>query len=155
MVLGRGGLSGAASPHPTERRGNDASCVLRVETADGSLLLPGDVEAAAEAELVASRAASLRADVLVVPHHGSRGASSRAFVAAVRPRHALVSTGYGNRFHFPAREVLARYRALGASVHDTAQTGAITVRMGAEGRTEIRHHRVEHRRFWHTPLATP
>ena len=112
-------------------------------------------EAAAEAELVASRAASLRADVLVVPHHGSRGASSRAFVAAVRPRHALVSTGYGNRFHFPAREVLARYRALGASVHDTAQTGAITVRMGAEGRTEIRHHRVEHRRFWHTPLATP
>ncbi len=142
-------------PTPTERRGNDASCVLRVETADGSLLLPGDVEAAAEAELVASRAASLRADVLVVPHHGSRGASSRAFVAAVRPRHALVSTGYGNRFHFPAREVLARYRALGASVHDTAQTGAITVRMGAEGRTEIRHHRVEHRRFWHTPLATP
>ena len=138
-----------------ERGGNDASCVLRVDTAGGSLLLPGDVEAAAEAELVASQADALRADVLVVPHHGSRGASSQGFVAAVRPRHALFSTGYGNRFRFPAREVLARYRAVGASVHDTARAGAVTVRMDGEGRTELRHHRVEQRRFWLTPLETP
>ncbi|MCU0935433.1 MAG: DNA internalization-related competence protein ComEC/Rec2 [Gammaproteobacteria bacterium] len=134
------------------RPDNDASCVLRVETGGGALLLPGDVEARAEAELVAG-SADLRADVLVVPHHGSRGASSPAFVAAVAPRHALFATGYGNRFRFPAAEVLARYRAAGAEVHDTARAGAIEVRLDRAGRIEVRHYRAGHRRFWHTPLG--
>lgn len=133
--------------------GNDASCVLRVETAGGALLLPGDVEARAEAELVVA-GADLRAEVLVAPHHGSRGASSPAFVAAVAPRHALFATGYRNRFGFPAPQVLARYRAAGAEVHDTARTGAIQVRLDGEGGIAIQHYRAEHRRFWHTPLGS-
>ncbi len=142
--------------HPPEgsgRAGNDASCVLRVETTGGALLLPGDIEARAEAELVAADA-GLRAEVLVVPHHGSRGASSPAFVAAVAPRHALFATGYRNRFRFPSPQVLARYRAAGAEVHDTARTGAIQVRLDREGGVAVRHYRAEHRRFWHTPLGS-
>jgi competence protein ComEC len=140
-------------PEGSRRAGNDASCVLRVETAGGALLLPGDIEARAEAALVAA-GTDLRAEVLVVPHHGSRGASSPAFVAAVAPRHALFATGYRNRFRFPAAEVLARYRAAGAEIHDTARTGAIQVRLDGVGGVAVRHYRAEHRRFWHTPLGS-
>jgi competence protein ComEC len=142
--------------HPSGARpsgDNASSCVLRVETSNGVLLIPGDVEARTEAELVAREGTSLRADVLVVPHHGSRGASSRMFVEAVAPRDALFATGYGNRFRFPAGEVLARYAALGARLHDTARGGAITVRLGGPRVAEVSHYRVDHRRFWHTPLA--
>jgi competence protein ComEC len=132
---------------------NASSCVLRVETANGVLLIPGDIEARTEAELVGREGSALRAEVLVVPHHGSRGASSPAFVTAVGPRDALFSTGYQNRFRFPSNEVLARYRARGARLHDTARAGAITVRLGGPEPPEVSYYRVERRRFWHTPLA--
>ena len=65
--------------------GNEASCVLKVETAHGSLLLPGDIGAIVERGLVHRDAASLRADVVVLPHHGSAGSSDPAFVAATSP----------------------------------------------------------------------
>ena len=70
--------------HPPSRgwRGNDGSCVLRITAAGGrSILLTGDVEARAERSLV-ERAADLRADLLVAPHHGSRTSSGAAFLDA-------------------------------------------------------------------------
>jgi competence protein ComEC len=96
---------------------NDASLVLRVVHGRTSFLFPGDLEAAGEAAAV--RAGGLGADVVKVPHHGSRTSSSAAFVAAVAPRHAVVSVGEGNHFGFPAPEVLGRWRAAGAEVWRT------------------------------------
>jgi hypothetical protein len=55
------------------------------------------------------------ADVLLVPHHGSRTSSSEALLAAVAPRVALVQAGYRSRFGHPAAEVVARYAARGMS----------------------------------------
>ncbi|MCZ7010014.1 ComEC/Rec2 family competence protein, partial [Salmonella enterica] len=75
----------------------------------------------------------LRADVALVPHHGSAGSSDPAFVAAVRPRLALLSTGFGNRFRHPRPDVVARWRATGAATWDTAREGAVRVRVGADG----------------------
>jgi competence protein ComEC len=78
---------------------NNASLVLRAETPAGRVLLSGDVELAAQAGLLDTRA-DLSADVLKVPHHGSRYTSPELF-AAVRPRIALVSVGVGNRYGHP------------------------------------------------------
>ena len=55
------------------------------------------------------RIAALRADVLVVPHHGSRTSSTPAFIAAVAPRIAIIAAGYRNRFGHPRAEIVARY----------------------------------------------
>ena len=95
---------------------NSLSCVLRVSGADGrSALLTGDVEAPGEARLVArARAdpqASLRSDVLVVPHHGSRTSSTDAFLDAVHPGVAVIQVGYRSRYGHPAPDVVARYGA--------------------------------------------
>jgi competence protein ComEC len=66
----------------------------------------------------------LRADVLLVPHHGSKTSSSEGFLDAVRPSIALVQAGYRNRFGHPAAPVLARYRQRGIAVIDSPHYGA-------------------------------
>ncbi|WJW76777.1 DNA internalization-related competence protein ComEC/Rec2 [Thiohalobacter sp. IOR34] len=120
--------------HPAGRRrwrGNNASCVLRVVAADGqALLLPGDIEAAAERALLHGTA-DLGADLLVVPHHGSRTSSTAAFIERVGPRYALFAVGYRNRFGFPRPEIAARYRQRGIRLLDTATAGAIHFRLGS------------------------
>ena len=103
---------------------NALSCVLRVQAGDASALLAGDIEAPQEQVLLA-RGPDLAADVLLVPHHGSRTSSSPAFVQAVRPRWALVQAGYRNRFGHPVAEVMARYPSVGAQVVDSPHCGAM------------------------------
>ena len=127
--------------------GNEASCVLKVETAHGSLLLPGDIGAIVERGLVHRDAAALRADVVVLPHHGSAGSSDPAFVAATSPRLVLNSSGAGNRFGHPRAPVVARWRARGSELLDTQSSGALRVWVGADG-LQVRERRHDRPRWW-------
>jgi competence protein ComEC len=126
-------------------RRNNQSCVLRVEAGGTAMLLTGDIERAAEDHL-ASRA-SLKAQVLLVPHHGSRTSSSEAFIEAVGPRWAIVPAGYRNRFGHPAREVLARYEAAKVSVLRTDLGGAVSVLLSRDS-PQVRAQRNLHPRYW-------
>ncbi len=125
-------------------RRNDQSCVLRVAAAGGAMLLTGDIERLAESDLIAK---SPRADVLLVPHHGSRTSSGEEFIAAVSPRWAVVPAGYRNRFGHPAREVLERYRGAGVAVLRTDLHGAIEVLLRSD-RVEVTGYRERHSRYW-------
>jgi competence protein ComEC len=116
--------------HPTPAhydaglKSNDLSCVLRITSASGRrALLAGDLEAGQERALVL-READLHADVLLVPHHGSKTSSSAEFLAAVRPEVGLVQAGYLSRFGHPAPPVLARYQAAGIAVVASPACGA-------------------------------
>lgn len=116
--------------YPDERaptHGNDASCVLRIESAGGSALLVGDLMKDGEQRLLELQANELSTQVLVAPHHGSNSSSSPAFVNAVAPALVLFPVGYRNRWHFPKPGVLARYRAAGARLGDSVHDGAIEV----------------------------
>ena len=110
-------------PEPFEND-NDNSCVLRVSAGPHVVLLTGDVERLAEADLLAQGELEY-ADVLLVPHHGSRTSSTPAFVAATRPRWALVPAGHRNRWGFPKPDVVGRWEAAGAEVLVGSATGAI------------------------------
>ena len=128
--------------------GNNSSCVLRVSAHGESILLPGDIESGVEAELVATDAHGLASSVLVAAHHGSETSTSRSFLEAVSPRWVLYSTGFGNRFGFPADAVRRRAAGLGALQLDTARTGAIEMRLTGSGLEGPFLHRIEHRRYW-------
>ncbi len=117
------------APGDTHRDDNAASCVLRVSAPRARLLLPGDIEAPEELEL-ASGPQSGRVDLVLAPHHGSRTSSSAPFVGATRPRHVIVSSGYRNRWRFPASDVVDRWRGEGACVLNTAEAGAISFDAG-------------------------
>ncbi len=130
---------------------NDRSCVLRIRAGPHVFLLGGDVERAAEEELL--RAAPPGAvDVLVVPHHGSRSSSSPGLVAATRPQWAVVSAGHRNRWGFPAREVVDRWADAGAAVIETSRSGAIEFDADPEQALRApREWRRFHRRLWQDP----
>jgi competence protein ComEC len=110
-----------------EGRRNNQSCVLRVAARGRSVLLTGDIERLAEAELAQG---DIRSDVLLVPHHGSRTSSTSEFISAVSPRWALIPVGYRSRFGHPSAEVLARYGAAGVPILRTDLDGAISLRLG-------------------------
>jgi competence protein ComEC len=132
-----------------QRKGNDLSCVLRIESLGGNVLLTGDIEALTETELLERDARGLAADVLVVPHHGSKTSSTPAFIAAVAPRVAIVAAGYRNRFGHPRGEILARYLRAGAARPRTDLQGAITVTLEPGRALAVEAERDRHRRYWY------
>ena len=133
-------------PAGVAARRNNMSCVLRVSTAGGAMLLTGDIEAAAETQIL-NRGFSLESDVLLVPHHGSRTSSSAEFIAAVGPRWAVVPAGYRNRFGHPVAEVLERYRAAGVRVLRTDLDGAVSVFLNADS-FSLEGQRARRARYW-------
>lgn len=131
---------------------NNTSCVLSIAGPGGRALLTGDIEAAAEQELLARAGDLLAADVLVVPHHGSDSSSTPDFVAAVAPAYAVVSAGWHNRWGFPDPLVAARYRDAGVQLLHTGSLGAIRFDFPAAGtRPAPRAWRREAGRFWNLP----
>ncbi|MDQ5856511.1 MAG: MBL fold metallo-hydrolase, partial [Actinomycetota bacterium] len=110
---------------------NNASVVLRATTPAGRVLLTGDVELDAQADLLAART-DLRADVLKVPHHGSRYAAEE-FFSAVGPRVAIVSVGAHNRYGHPSQHVLDALARTGSQVERTDLNGDVLVAVGRTG----------------------
>lgn len=118
--------------HPGDEewpQANNRSCVLRITAGGQRLLLAGDIEREAENALL-SRGADVGADIITVPHHGSRTSSTSDFLDAVAPQWALVSAGYLNRYGFPKSEVTSRYRRRGIRLLNTAECGAVSLRLG-------------------------
>ena len=118
--------------HPTaddfqrKLKSNALSCVIRVSDRHGPrLLLTGDIEAEQEAELLArTPKSSLRAPVLLLPHHGSRTSSTPALLQAVAPRQAVAQVAYRSRYGHPAPEVEARVAAHGVALLRSDYCGA-------------------------------
>ena len=132
---------------------NDMSCVVRVEGSGGSALLTGDIEANDESSLLIAKA-NLNADVVVVPHHGSR-TSRRAVCRGHRSIAGYLTPGYRNRFGHPRQEVLTRYRAAGAAVVRSDADGAVELEMGGSDPLGWHTARVERRRYWHDAMEIP
>jgi competence protein ComEC len=106
--------------------GNDDSIVLRLVYGSISILLAGDIERNAEDSLVAS-GVDLQADVLKVPHHGSKTSSTESFINAVNPRVAVISVGERSRFGHPHASVVDRYKAHGVNLLQTGRNGMVTL----------------------------
>lgn len=118
---------------------NEQSLIL-LFTANGKrCLFTGDagrpseeklLERLATPERAADRAALTDIDLLKVGHHGSRGASSDAFLALLSPDCALISCGRGNSYGHPHAEAMERLRRHAGQVHSTAKEGALSVELG-------------------------
>jgi competence protein ComEC len=137
--------------HPLEddyadkHKTNAMSCTLRVANASQAALLTGDIEQPQETRLVGA-GAPLRAQWLLVPHHGSKTSSSAEFLDAVQPRFAMVQAGYRNRFGHPASPVLVRYDERKITVVDTPHCGAS--RWESWQADQITCEREVQRRYW-------
>ncbi|MGH8633756.1 MAG: DNA internalization-related competence protein ComEC/Rec2, partial [Burkholderiales bacterium] len=138
------------SYHDPAVKGNDRSCVLRVEAGGRSVFLPADIERRAEEALLYREGDRLRADVLLAPHHGSRTSSIPDFVRATGPRIVVFAVGYRNRFGHPHREVVRRYADIGTRIYRTDRDGAVTIAIRADGAISVTPYRALYRRYWQT-----
>ena len=86
---------------------NDTSIISKLVFGNHSFLFTGDITKAVEQTLI-DQGLDLRADVLKVPHHGSKYSSSEAFLAAVAPGTAVIQVGAKNSYGHPTQEVLSR-----------------------------------------------
>ena len=135
--------------HGNHQDGNDSSCVLAISAGDYHLLLTGDIEAAGERNVLTQLPFD-SASIVLVPHHGSLTSSSPAFVNRLRPDLAVASAGYANRWGFPKERVTKRWEGAGATVLDTANSGAVSFRLcQRDGVSRLREERLQRRRFWH------
>ncbi|WP_406237178.1 ComEC/Rec2 family competence protein [Nocardia sp. NBC_01009] len=113
---------------------NDRSVVIAATTPAGRILLTGDIEAPAQHRLLNS-GAPVQADILKVPHHGSRTTAAE-FLAAVHPRLAIVSVGADNPFGHPHPGLLADLARAGSGVIRTDQLGDVVI-TGAGSKMQV------------------
>lgn len=126
LSLGEGVALEVLGPVKTYPEANNQSMVLRVTTPQGSVLLCGDMQDEAEADLLAAKA-EVQADVLVVGHHGSATSTSPEFIEAVSPQIAVVSVGWANSYGHPDNTVVGRLEQRGIRVVSTDLDGEITI----------------------------
>lgn len=127
-------------------KGNNASCVLKVSSKNLSLLLTGDIEKKAEKKLLENKNINLKADIMTIPHHGSKTSSSEEFIQAVSPKIAISSAGYKNPFKHPTEVVLKRYRKNSIKLLDTICSGQISFIL--DDNINIKEYRKDNKNFY-------
>jgi len=134
-------------PGPLPSRSNEQSCVLKVSAGGMSALLTGDIGQSSERALVRRAPEALRADVLLVAHHGSNTSSTEPFLDSVRPRIAVFQVGYRNRYGHPHPRVWSNFTARGIDLARTDRDGAVRVAF-EDGRLTLERYRESHARYW-------
>ena len=133
------------NPNKTRyRKGNNNSCVLKIDNGTISALLTGDIEKKAEKQLI--NLPNIQSTILVVPHHGSKTSSTDAFLTAVSPSIAINSSGFSNRFGHPHPKVKQRYQQRHIDFYDTQCSGQISLLIGAS--ITISQYRKDNARYW-------
>ena len=138
-----------ATDYDSGAKSNAMSCVLRISNGTQTALLAGDLEAAQELRLVSNpdMPSKLKADFLLMPHHGSKTSSTGTFLDAVQPQFALAQAGYRNRFSHPVESVLERYRERNITVVKSPVCGAAFWQSGQPHRVLCQ--RQQGLRYWH------
>jgi competence protein ComEC len=123
--------------------------VLKITAGNKSVLLTGDIEKFAEKELVKNDKFNLHADILVAPHHGSKTSADDSFLHATNPTYVLFPIGYRNRYHFPNKSVIEKYKIMQVTQLDTVNSGAIQIVMnGQQSKLEFLLYRTANRHYW-------
>ncbi|GKS69423.1 competence protein ComEC [Nitrosomonas sp. PY1] len=127
---------------------NDRSCVLKITSSHGSVLLPSDIGFKEEHALLNHFSEKLPATVLIAPHHGSNSSSSATFIRTVNPKLAIFPVGYQNRYSHPHPDVLMRYLNENIPSFRSDIHGAVLIRF-ADNHHSVDHWRALHKRYWH------
>jgi competence protein ComEC len=132
-----------------EIKDNNRSCVVKVTSQQGSVLLTGDIEQEAESALVGQQSPLLASDVLIAPHHGSKTSSTIDFVEAVHAQQVVFTNGYLNRFKHPKPLIENRYIENGAITYRSDYHGALVFDFMQNRAMAAQAWRMRQPRYWH------
>lgn len=105
---------------------NNYSTVIKVAYKQQAFLFTGDAEELAEEEILNS-GADIKSGTLKVGHHGSRTATSDAFLNSVAPKYAVISCGVNNKYDHPHQETLDKLDAKSVTIYRTDLQGSIVL----------------------------
>ena len=128
---------------------NNRSCVLKISSQFGSILLTGDIEEFAEASMLAANKNVLVSDILIAPHHGSKTSSTVNFVQAVGAKQVIFTVGYLNRFKHPKPMIEKRFEESGARLYRSDYNGALLIDFTKKLPIQIQAWRQAQPRYWH------
>ncbi len=132
----------------TPKGSNNHSCVIMLEHLGTKILLSGDIEKQVERFLVKNSQPFLKADILLVPHQGSKTSSTASFLDAVSPKLAILAAGYKNHYGHPHADVMQRYHQRSIDVLSTIDSGSVLLKINSRGWRKVLY-REQERRFWH------
>ena len=142
-------------PENTSAKGNNRSCVVKIDDGEQSVLLTGDIEAQAELAMLSHRWRQLASTLIQVPHHGSNTSSSTPLLQRVEGQVSLASMARYNAWRFPSIKVVRRYRTEGYLWLDTPHSGQISVTFSHHSRQirRLREHYLP--RWYHQWFGAP
>jgi competence protein ComEC len=107
---------------------NRASFCFRIVHGSNSAFISSDIDTAAERALSRRYGYGLQSEILVVPHHGSRGSVDPAFFGFIRTQEAIISCSLPNEYGHPAPEMIELLASMGARIRITADDGDVVLR---------------------------
>ena len=107
---------------------NRSSLIVKLTYADKKILFTSDIDSTVEGSLI-DKNIDIKSDILKVAHHGSKHSSSSRFLSAVSPEYAILSVGYDNFFHLPAKDSIERLNEQGVKIFRTDYNGMITIKL--------------------------
>jgi competence protein ComEC len=132
----------------TPKGSNNRSCVIMLQHQGLKILLSGDIEKQVERFLLKQPKIDLNADILLVPHQGSKTSSTDVFLDTVSPSLAMLAAGYKNHYGHPHKNVVKRYQARDIELLSTIDAGSILLKINSQGWQKVLY-REQNRRFWH------
>ena len=137
----------------TPQGSNNRSCVLIVSNGFKKTLISGDIERQVERYLV-NNESDISADILLVPHQGSKTSSTATFIDVVKPDLALIAAGYRNHYGHPHNDVVSRYKNRNINIASTIDSGSILLKINKKD-VNIKSYRRSNKGFWnHVKKAT-
>ncbi|MBN2143458.1 MAG: MBL fold metallo-hydrolase [Candidatus Aureabacteria bacterium] len=106
---------------------DNQSVVLRITHLKHKILFTGDIRIPMETRLIALDKKKLQADILKIPHHGSKTSSGLVFLKTVHPQIAVISCGKNNKYGFPHAEAINRIRKNCLLLHRTDEDGTLKI----------------------------
>jgi competence protein ComEC len=131
-------------------RDNERSCVLRIRAQGFTVLIPADLQAQGELTLLAMLPEqAVRADLLLLGHHGSKTSSTVSWLQAVAPRETIATVGYRNRFHHPHPSVQQRLAGLAVPLYRSDHSGLMRYEfLQARQWPIVQHWRMLDQHYW-------
>jgi len=111
---------------------NQDSLVIMLNRKKFSCLLAGDINNAAETELIKEKT-NLRADIIKIAHHGAGGSTSEDFLKEVQPKSAIISVDSNFQSSYPAESILTLLKANNIKIYRTDRNGSVIIKVTDEG----------------------
>ena len=139
----------AESYQDADIKDNNRSCVIKITSRHGTILLTGDIEKEAEEVLLRTQKIKLKSDVIIAPHHGSKTSSTKDFIKAVGATITIFTTGYLNRFEHPKPLIVSRYAEEKSTMYRSDYHGAVLLDFKQNSPLQVNAWRLDHAKYWH------